>query len=405
MGVAAAGMMLTSCHETQDDAPVYQKPTEFVLNTPPMANNYYELAPGGSIQLTCSQPDYGFGAVTNYAVEVSLDENFTEVRKLTPEYPTLAQITLSAEDMAAGICEMLGITGDTYDATNNVVGVYLRAIASLPQVEGSEITSNTVFLPKVQYYLAIKEPGYIYVVGDFAGWKAPTAEYFEHYKQYRLYEDSKAIGSKVYSGVFNVEAGKAMFRFYTALTGWDKDSYGIQVDDNPIDCTMTDGLYEGTLVKGKGSFNFPDWGGGEMTITVNMASDNMSVTIQAGAVDTTPKDFIYICGNVTSWKEPSEDNAADYEKAKLIDQKGDGNYTATFDLPDSGDGSSYFRFYKALTGWGAAQWASSTGDNYTLTLGEPAPTASGEGCFVLPAGKYALTVNTNDNTVTASAAE
>ena len=88
MGLAGAGMMLSSCHETQDDAPVYKNPTEFVLNLPPMASNYYELTPAGTLELTCSQPDYGFGAVTNYSVEMALDESFTDVRTLAPEYPT-----------------------------------------------------------------------------------------------------------------------------------------------------------------------------------------------------------------------------------------------------------------------------------------------------------------------------
>lgn len=405
MGVAAAGMMLSSCHETKDDAPVFQKPTEFVLNLPPMASNYYELTPGGSIQLTCSQPNYGFGAVTTYSVEMALDEAFSDPRELTPEYPTSAALSLSSEDIATSICEILGVTGDTYDEANNVVSLYFRATAELNNVPDSRIVSNTVKLDKVEYYLAVKEPGYIYVVGDFAGWKEPNEADFEYYKDYRLYEAQNAIGSKVYSGVFDVPAGKAMFRFYTALTGWDKDSYGSQADDNPIDYELTDGIFEGELVKGKGSYNFSKWEGGEMTITVNMASDKMSVTIQKGAVDTTPKEVIYICGNITGWAEPSEDNASKYENAKLVDKKADGIYTATLDLPDSGDGKSYFRFYKQLTGWGAAQWASPTGENYDLPLGQATASAVGEGCYVLPAGLYELTVNSNDNTVMASAAQ
>ena len=195
-----------------------------------------------------------------------------------------------------------------------------------------------------------------------------------------------------------------MFRFYTDLTGWDKDSYGSQADDNPLDFELTDGVYEGKVVAGKGSFNFPAWEGGQMTITVNMAVEgNYSVTVQAGNVDTTPKSVIYICGNISSWKEPSADNAEAYEPYRLTDQKGDGVYTATFEnLVDSGDGLSYFRFYKELSGWGAAQWASPTGENFALPLGEATQSAVGEGCFTLPAGKtYTITVDSNNNTVTA----
>ena len=72
-----------------------------------------------------------------------------------------------------------------------------------------------------------------------------------------------------------------MFRFYTALTGWDADSYGSQADDNPIDCALDGGVYNGPIVKGKGSFNFPNWEGGKMKITVDLAKENnYKVTMQ-----------------------------------------------------------------------------------------------------------------------------
>ncbi len=403
--IGAAGLTLSACHETQDDAPVYKSPTTFHLNTPPMALNSYELSPEGVIELTCSQPDYGFGAVVNYSVEIALDEQFADAREIVPELPTSAAISLKSEDISIAICEILGVTGDTYNPDKNEVCVYMRAIAKLPQVADSRIVSNTVSLPHVHYYLAIKEPGYIFVVGDFAGWKEPNGDNAEYYKDYRLYEADNAIGSKVYSGIFDVPAGKAMFRFYTALTGWDADSYGSQADDNPLDYELTDGMFEGKVVKGKGSFNFPAWTGGKMTITVNMAVEgNYTITIQAGAVDTTPKDVIYLCGNFTNWTEPSEDNAEKYETAKLVDENRDGIFVGTFALPDSGDGKSYFRFYQKLTGWGAAKWASPTGDNYDLPLGTPTTAAEGEGCFVLAVGTYTITVDSNNNTVSATAA-
>ena len=68
-----------------------------------------------------------------------------------------------------------------------------------------------------------------------------------------------------------------MFRFYTALTGWDEDSWGSQVDDNPIDQTITDGSWTGTLVKGKGAFNFPGFAGGQMTVIVDMVNNKVTV--------------------------------------------------------------------------------------------------------------------------------
>ena len=73
-----------------------------------------------------------------------------------------------------------------------------------------------------------------------------------------------------------------MFRFYTSLTSWDADSYGSQVGDNPLDFEFTDGQFSTRMVKGKGAFNFPNWTGGDMEMTVDMSDmDNIQLTIKA----------------------------------------------------------------------------------------------------------------------------
>ncbi len=412
LGVLGLGFAVSSCQETKDDNPVFQTPTKFELNTPAFANEYYELTGDGMLEITCSQPDYGFAAITQYAVEISFDEKFTDKQTVTPLYPTQARLLIPEEELAVAMCVLDGVTSpDNYDENDAVRTCYLRAVASIKGVDGSEITSNTIKIGRVKYYVAVKSAAYIYVVGAFTGWKEPGSDNAEHYMSYRLYEDASAIGSKVFSGTFEVPAGDAMFRFYTALTGWDADSYGSQADDNPVDCEFTDGEYFGSVVKGKGSYNFPEWAGGEMTITVNMSVEgNYNVTIYAGAVDTTPVEVIYMCGNNSGWSEPSEDNLAKYESWKLSDTGRNGIYTATFsNIPVNGDDNKcYFRFYKTLSGWGAAQWASPTGDNYELTLGEAAPTAEGEGCFVLDnpgENAYLFELDSNNNTLTVTLAQ
>jgi hypothetical protein len=124
---------------------------------------------------------------------------------------------------------------------------------------------------------AVATPRYIYLVGSPEGWAGPTEDQAEHYANWRLVDKTE---SGVYTGTFDMPAAP-MFRFYTALTGWDADSYGSQEDDNPIDYSITDGSFNGSLVKGKGSFNFPDWPGGQLTISVDM--NNSTVSIKAGA--------------------------------------------------------------------------------------------------------------------------
>ena len=73
MLIAAASF--SSCVEKE--IIVLQEPTKFVLNEPAYKNNLYDLEASATVELTCSQPDYGFTAATEYAVEVSLTGNFT----------------------------------------------------------------------------------------------------------------------------------------------------------------------------------------------------------------------------------------------------------------------------------------------------------------------------------------
>ncbi|MBR5743871.1 MAG: hypothetical protein IKX94_00925 [Muribaculaceae bacterium] len=252
-------------------------------------------------------------------------------------------------DLALAICKLLGVeSADDFDP-DAVRTIYFRAKAQLEGIESSQITSNVVSLNKVRSYYAIQEPGFIYLVGAPEGWAGPTESAAAHYADWRLFESKNAIGSKIYSAVFDIPAGKAMFRFYTALTGWDADSYGTQVEDSPIDVAMVDGVYSGPMVKGKGSYNIPDWEGGSMKITVNMSNEKaMMVTFEAGGVDTNDKEFIYLVGSPEGWAGPDEANAAHYEAWKLYDLEGNKVYTATFNI--SADAAT-FRFYTALTGW------------------------------------------------------
>ena len=139
-------------------------------------------------------------------------------------------------------------------------------------------------LDKVQPYFAVPEPGFIYILGTCNGWPTPDATSAGALADWRLFESQTAIGSNVYTGVFDMPAAP-VFRFYTALEGWDVNSFGSQAEDNPIDYTLTDGQWQGKLVAGKGSLSFPDYPGGTMTIMVNL-NDN-SIQVMSGDRRTT----------------------------------------------------------------------------------------------------------------------
>lgn len=277
MATLVAVLSLGSCK--QNTEPRIQEAKDFKLNTPALASQYYQLTEEGTVDLDWSQPDWGFAAVADYQVQISLEETFVngnEEEGTKDNYYTCPTIynacnaSISAEEIAIGICKLRGITDEESYTDEPARPIYVRVVGVVPQYPSSEIISNVICLQKVKGYCAIQSPGKIYLVGAPEGWKGPDASAADHYKDWALYESADAIGSKIYHGVFEIPAGSAMFRFYTALTGWDADSWGSQEEDNPIDFAFTGDEFNSTLVKGKGAFNFPDWAGGKMDITVDL---------------------------------------------------------------------------------------------------------------------------------------
>ena len=92
-------------------------------------------------------------------------------------------------------------------------------------------------------------------------------------------EEAPAAPAKVEKPKYWEEALKTNVTLgHTSLTNWDTDSYGSQADDNPVDCSLdANNSYAGPMVKGKGSFSFPDWPGGLMSIRVDMNTMNLSI--------------------------------------------------------------------------------------------------------------------------------
>jgi len=408
---ALAVLGLSACKD--DTTPVVQYPDSFTLNTPPTAEQYYELTPEGTIALTCSQPDYGFVASTTYSVEISLDKEKTY--DIISNEPTSASFTINDADVAMGLCVLRGIESADDWTEPGYEPLYIRAVAQLGDHEETLVKSNWIELQHVKGYFAIPTPGYIWLVGACSEW---TMNETETLRNWRLYESDKAIGSKIYSGVFNVPAGQGMFRIYTALDGnWDTFSYGpanknngAAVEDNGaynVECEFTDGVFNDGIVAGKDNFNFVDWPGGEMTIVVDMSNaepSNWTITITEGAHEVTVTNYVYMVGNNGGWAEPSPEAYADW---RLADKGATGVYTATFDMPaDFGNDGDvlYCRFYGNPAGWGPAEWSSSAdGSNVEVSSGVAYPTVAGEGCFQMAGAaghSVTVTLDTNKNEVT-----
>lgn len=416
MGALALAGGFASCSD--DDTPALNTPESFVLNTPPMADQYYELAPGGTIALSCSQPDYGFVAAATYGVEMSLDKSEDNVYAIESNEPSQAAFTINQEAVAMGFCKLNGIeTVDQWNELNpGYAPIYIRATAQLNKGGVGLVKSNWIELKNVKPYFAVPAPGFIYLVGTPSEWSMDLTETL---KNWRLYEDDKAIGSKIYTGVFNIPAGDVLFRFYTELDGnWDTFSYGPANNHNGdavasdgafnITCEFNaDGEFNDGIKATKDNFHFPNWDGGQVTIIVDMSKeDAMTVTMVRGEHKPVVTNYAYMVGNNGGWAKPEAESvyATDW---RLTDEGATGIYTGTFQMPADfgGDGDKlYCRFYDALAGWGAAKWsAAADGSNVDAFSGIALPTVTGEGCFVLAgAAGHSVTVNldANNNEVT-----
>ena len=169
-----AGMLsFSSCESDRDSNPVLQEPTEFVLNTPAYVNSYYELAKSKTIELTCSQPNFGYTAPAVYAVQVSLDSSFENFIQLDTKYST-AKMNVDASEMAVALTNLAVAEGKT-EADFPLKGhINIRLVAELNSATEtvSSITSNIISIPvMVEFALPpVLLPETVYVVGNHNGW-------------------------------------------------------------------------------------------------------------------------------------------------------------------------------------------------------------------------------------------
>lgn len=267
MGLAVLlSTAFTSCKE--DTQPRLERPTEFVLNTPALADNTYVLSADNGVELSVSQADYGMGIVPTYTVEVATKEDKSDAKALEEKY-TSARFTVPGESLSLALCEQLGyVSEETFSTTP--VPVYVRVISSVAGCDYATIASNWVELKSVQPYFAVKLPDSIWVIGQCTGWDIATSSM-------ELVETE--IESRIYQGTFDIPAGQFQFRFYDQLGDWASWSIGSQNADGPVDITFTDGVYEGPAFlggdgdeQGKGSWQVSDWPGGTVKMTVNLSN-------------------------------------------------------------------------------------------------------------------------------------
>lgn len=263
-GLAAlATLGLSSCEKDKD--PVFTEATEFVLNTPPFADQLYQLAPNSTLELTCSQPNYGMALAPEYHIEVSLLENFgagqpTPAEGEAPYYssvlvnnPHSAVIEIDEKNLATVMCELLGINEENVDTKPiPVVPLYVRATASINNQPATIITSNTIVLKQVLTYYQKEAVGMdvLYTPGNSNGWNQGNSQ------QLLAYEEGKYRGFVYLNGEFK----------FTDQPNWDGTNYGSAGEGS----LSTDG--------GAGNLGLPEEGEGLYYADVNITALTYTLT-------------------------------------------------------------------------------------------------------------------------------
>jgi len=277
---AAFGMLFTACDTDRDDNPTLgpnHTASEFVVNTSAVADQYIQLAPGNTVNLTWSQPNYGVNTVVYYKVQVGLNDNGTEKwgEYLETGF-TSCNVNISGEEIAKALCKLDGFATEDDYVDKGYREVIMRVAADIKttssvEVAGTNIVSNTVSFKHMAAYCNIPTKGTLWIIGSCCGWPEPSAGNKDKLVEGNWFLTETEIGSKIYHGVVEMPAGDLTFRFYSKLTGWDGgDSYGYQVDDVATNFEFTNGVFSGTGTKGKGSYSFAGFAGGKLDITVDM---------------------------------------------------------------------------------------------------------------------------------------
>lgn len=167
--------MLTACSEDRDSNPTLQDATTFHLNTPAIAQgeSTYDLAKGATLNLTCSQPDYGYTAPVVYQVQVSIDPKFQQSTEAGQgvDYKTLAASYTSANmnvdgvELNNAVVKLYQNSHDGADPTGLNMPVYLRLRAHVDFTDNTYINSNVITLPHTQVSYVATTPAQMFLSG------------------------------------------------------------------------------------------------------------------------------------------------------------------------------------------------------------------------------------------------
>ncbi len=286
--------MFTACSDDNGSNPTANiAPSEFVLNTPAVAENYIELTDTTTISFTWSEPDFGYSALATYRFQVGVVQNDGTIKwdekNGSPNFLdtpySVWNADVSAEEIAMSISSI-----DGFETIDDYVDMGIRTIAirlygnirsgEREDVPGTGVFSNVVYLKNVQSYAVVKEPGWIYICGNISdNWKEPSEANKDIYDaKYRITETG--VGTNIFKASipYDLAYGDYLqFRFYTKLTGWDTDS-SIGLKDNKDLEFDANGKYTGPILTGaryEGNYKFTVTAAGVLDVTVNLNTNKV----------------------------------------------------------------------------------------------------------------------------------
>ena len=168
------GLFLTaSCDSDRDSNPILEQPSSFVLNTPAIADQTYDLDHATTFKLSTSQPNYGYTAATTYYIQASLKSDMSDFLELSATSHS-ANIETSATKFANTVTQLLLNAGKVEEDFPQTTPVYLRLRASLGSSNGEgEVLSNIVELKSVRTSFClppVELPTTMYIKGGFNNW-------------------------------------------------------------------------------------------------------------------------------------------------------------------------------------------------------------------------------------------
>ena len=302
-GVAFFGF--TSCEDDNDSNPTVSQPESFVLNTPAYAGNVYDLENSDSLELTYSQPAYGFTAAVSYYTQVSMTDEWkntetaadgTEVELDKPKFVELdgysnkAKTNASAEAIDKAIMKMGGYSSAAEIPENAELYVRMRATLA----SGYECYSNVVKLNVKPYFKAIvaADPELWYLIGACVGdgsWGSEigTAVYPMSPVEGETYDEVTGQGVLTYTGYFTSDLGG--FKIVKTPGEWAEQWGG--TDGDITKPKKKDDAGEGA------DFKVPT--PGYYTITLNTKTNELSIV----KVENEPAEYATMCisGGFNGW--------------------------------------------------------------------------------------------------------